>query len=481
MRLPSDIARERFAGKRVTVVGLAREGVSLVRFLAGIGAEVTANDHSSAEELATALESLAGLPVRFAMGGHPEEIFRDVETVFVSPGVPQQLGFLVEARRQGATLSSETQLFFELCRGKLVGITGSSGKTTTTSLVGEMLKRAGMPVHVGGNIGVPLLEKIDQIGTEDWVVLEMSSFQLETLPYSTGIGVILNVTPNHLDRHDDMGSYAAAKWNMLSHQHPEDWAILSADDPVASGLKPVGRSLGFSMERPVDGSYLEGDRIVLRRGSAVETVCDVSQVQLRGRHNLYNVAAASAIASAVGVPVEAMKNAVVGFRGVAHRLEIVGELDGVIYCNDSIATAPERSMASLRSFDEPIVLIAGGRDKHLPMEEWGALIRRRVKALVLLGEATPLIERAVLEAPGPALPPILKAVTMVEAVDLARGAAKPGDVVLLAPGGTSFDQFKDFEERGDCFRHCVRNLAPRRGRSAGDSRATVGVGDYPDT
>ena len=179
--------------------------------------------------------------------------------------------------------------------------------------------------------------------------------------------------------------------------------------------------------------------------------------------------------------VEAMKNAVVGFRGVAHRLEIVGELDGVIYCNDSIATAPERSMASLRSFDEPIVLIAGGRDKHLPMEEWGALIRRRVKALVLLGEATPLIERAVLEAPGPALPPILKAVTMVEAVDLARGAAKPGDVVLLAPGGTSFDQFKDFEERGDCFRHCVRNLAPRRGRSAGDSRATVGVGDYPDT
>jgi UDP-N-acetylmuramoylalanine--D-glutamate ligase len=463
MKLPTEIARERFAGRRVTVVGLAREGVSLVRFLAGVGAEVTANDHAPAERLTKTMESLAGVPVRYVLGGHPDEIFRDVEAVFVSPGVPQELDFLQQARRRGTPLSSETQLFFELCRGKLVGITGSSGKTTTTTLVGEMLRGAGVPSLVGGNIGVPLLERLDQIGPEDWVVLEMSSFQLETLPYSPGIGSILNVTPNHLDRHGDMDRYVAAKWNMLSHQRPEDWAIVSADDPVTSSLDPVGRRLSFSLERRVEGSYLEGDRIVLRRGTTVETVCEVGDVQLRGRHNLFNVAAASAIASAVGVPAEAMRAAVRDFRGVPHRLEVVGLVEGVTYCNDSIATAPERSIASMRSFDEPIVLIAGGRDKHLPMGEWGELIRRRVRALVLLGEATPLIERAVLQASGPDLPPIHKVATMAEAVETAAAAAEAGDVVLLAPGGTSFDQFNDFEERGDVFRRCVRDRAAKLG------------------
>ncbi len=464
MKLPTETARERFAGKRVTVVGLAREGVSLVRFLAGVGAEVTANDRAPAEKLAGALESLAGIPVEFVLGGHPEEIFRDAEAVFVSPGVPQDLDFLVQARKRGTTLSSETQLFFELCRGKLVGITGSSGKTTTTTLTGEMLKRAGLTVHVGGNIGLPLLERLDQIGPDDWVVLEMSSFQLETLPYSPGIGAILNITPNHLDRHGDMDSYVAAKWNMLSHQHRGDCAVLSADDPIASGLKPVGRRLDFSLERRVEGSYLDGDRIVLRCEGVVQTVCEVGDVQLRGRHNLLNVAAACAIASAAGVSVEAMRAAVRDFRGVPHRLEIVGVVNGVTYCNDSIATAPERAIASMRSFEEPVVLIAGGRDKHLPWEGYAELIRRRARALVLLGEATPLIERAVLQAPGPALMPIFKAATMAEAVGMAAGAAQPGDVVLLAPGGTSFDQFKDFEERGEVFRSCVRDLAARLGQ-----------------
>ncbi|MCL4370612.1 MAG: UDP-N-acetylmuramoyl-L-alanine--D-glutamate ligase, partial [Chloroflexi bacterium] len=207
------------------------------------------------------------------------------------------------------------------------------------------------------------------------------------------------------------------------------------------------------------GAYLEGDRILLRRGTSVETVCRVGEVRLRGRHNLSNVVAATAVASATGVPPEAMRVAISGFRGVPHRLEVVAELGGVTFCNDSIATAPERSMASLRSFEEPIVLIAGGRDKHLPMEDWGEMIRRRVKALVLLGEAGDLIENAVLQAPGPVAPPIFRAGSMEEAVELARRAASAGDVVLLAPGGTSFDMFKDFEERGERFRECVRRLA----------------------
>ncbi|MCL4370613.1 MAG: UDP-N-acetylmuramoyl-L-alanine--D-glutamate ligase, partial [Chloroflexi bacterium] len=230
----AEIARERFAGKRITVVGLAREGVSLVRFLAGAGAQVTANDRASASGLASTLASLEDLPVRFVLGEHPSELFLGSDYVFVSPGVSLQMAPLVKAREQGVPLTSETQLFFELCRGRLVGITGSSGKTTTTTLVGDMLRAAGLPVHVGGNIGVPLLERLDQIAPEDWVVLEMSSFQLERLPYSPSIAAILNVTPNHLDRHGDMESYVAAKANILRHQRPGDRAILSADDRVTA-------------------------------------------------------------------------------------------------------------------------------------------------------------------------------------------------------------------------------------------------------
>ncbi len=458
VKKPSEIARERFAGKRVTVVGLAREGVSLARFLAEVRADVVANDRAPAAALEKSLAALRDLPVRLVLGEHPPEVFLESDVVFVSPGVPQELPPLAEARRQGVTISSETQLFFELCPGRLVGITGSSGKTTTTALTGEMLRQAGLPVYVGGNIGVPLLEKVDEIRAGEWVVLEMSSFQLETLPYSPPVAAILNITPNHLDRHADMESYAAAKANIVRHQGAEDWAILNADDRITADIRAAGRPVWFSLERPVEGCYLEGGRVVLRRAASVETVCEVEEVHLRGRHNLYNVVAAVAVASAVGVPVAAMRAAIGGFRGVPHRLEPVGDVDGVTYYNDSIATAPERAMASLRSFEEPIVLIAGGRDKHLPMDEWGEMIRRRVKALVLMGEAAGKIERAVLDAPGGAPPPIAHVNSMEEAVALAWASSAPGDVVLLAPGCTSFDMFRDFEERGERFRECVRGL-----------------------
>lgn len=458
MRAPTEIARERYAGKRVTVVGLAREGLSLVRFLVGAGAQVTANDRARSDSLAETLSSLNGLPVTFALGGHPLEVFLDAEELFVSPGVPQELPALVEARRRGVPISSETQLFFELCPGRIVGITGSAGKTTTTALVGEMLRHAGLPVHVGGNIGVPLLDRLDEIKPDGWVVLEMSSFQLETLPYSPPIGAILNITPNHLDRHSDMRSYTAAKLNILRHQRPEDQAILSADDEVTSCLQCVGAPLWFSLQRPVEGSYLEGDRVMVRRGVATDVAYSVSDVHLRGRHNLANAVAAVAIASAAGVRPHAMAAAVRGFRGVPHRLEQVGEIGGVSFFNDSIATAPERSIASIHSFDVPVVLIAGGRNKRLPMESWAEVIRLRARALVLMGESADEIERAVAGVPGSAVPPILRASSMDESVRLAHSAALPGEVVLLAPGCTSFDMYRDFEERGEHFRECVRDL-----------------------
>lgn len=461
MKAASEIARERFSGKKVTVVGLAREGVSLVRFLSGIGAEVTANDRSPASALEKTVESLRELPVRFVLGGHPLETFLEPDALFVSPGVPQELPTLVEARRRGVPISSETQLFFELCQGRILGITGSSGKTTTTALTGEMLRKGGLPVYVGGNIGVPLLERVDEIGPDEWVVLEMSSFQLEKLPYSPHVAAILNITPNHLDRHHDMESYAAAKANIINHQGPDDWTILNADDPNTVSLSSPGKAVWFSLDKEVEGGYLEKDRVVLNRSGKPETVCEIGAVRLRGRHNLYNIVAAVALASAVGVSRDAMKDAISGFTGVPHRLEPVGEVAGVLFFNDSIATAPERAMASLRSFEEPVVLIAGGRDKHLPMEEWGEMIRRRVKMVVLMGEAAWKIEQAILDAPGEQLPPIERVNSMDDAVAIAHASSTGGDVVVLAPGCTSFDMFHDFEERGERFREAVQNLKLR--------------------
>ena len=457
---PIEAARKRFAGKRVTVVGLAREGASLVRYLAGAGARVTANDRAAEGSIPRfTIELLEQLRVDGAFGGHPAELFLGSDVIFVSPGVPRQLDVLVQARAAGVPVSSETQLFFELCQGRIIGITGSSGKTTTTVLTGEMLRRAGLTVHVGGNIGAPLIEKVGEIGPDHWVVLEMSSFQLETLPYSPPVAAILNITPNHLDRHPGMDAYIAAKTNILSHQREGDLAILNADDPVGRSLGTVSPPRWFSIERPVEGSHLQDGRVVIHRGSALEAVCDVGDIRLRGRHNLANVVAATAIASSAGVPATAMRSAIAAFTGVPHRLEIVAEQSGVIYCNDSIATAPERAIASLCSFDQPILLIAGGRNKKLPLEAWAGEIRLRVKALVLMGEAADAIEQAVQEAAGGELPWLQRASSMAEAVEQARSMASAGDVVLLAPGCTSFGMFKDFEARGEAFRQAVHRLS----------------------
>jgi UDP-N-acetylmuramoylalanine--D-glutamate ligase len=456
---PIRTAGERFAGKRVTVVGLAREGLSLVRFLVGVGARVTANDRSAENSIPRAsLEMMQRLGVERSFGGHPLDLFLGADAVFVSPGVPQQLDSLVQAHAAGVPISSATQLFFELCRGRILGITGSSGKTTTTALTGEMLRQAGLHVHVGGNIGTPLIDTVGEILPCEWVILEMSSFQLETLPYSPPVAAILNITPNHLDRHPNMDTYIAAKTNIVSHQRQGDVAVLNADDPVGRAVQTIEPPIWFSIERPVEGSHLHEGRVVIRRGSDLETVCETGDIRLRGRHNLANVVAATAIASVAGVPAAAMRSAIIGFSGVPHRMEIVGAPGGVIYCNDSIATAPERAIASMRSFDEPIILIAGGRNKKLPLEDWADLIRQRAKGLVLMGEASDAIEQAVREARAGLLPEIVRAGSMMDAVQRARSLASAGDVVLLAPGCTSFDLFKDFEARGEAFREAVRSL-----------------------
>jgi UDP-N-acetylmuramoylalanine--D-glutamate ligase len=484
-----------FAEVRVLIAGLAREGTALARFLAERGASVTVTDNRLEEALGDRLNALAGLPVSFALGGHPLSLLDSAEIVYVSPGVPLEIPFLAEARRRGLPLSSETRLFTRLCPAPIVGITGSSGKTTTTALVGEMLEAMGLKTWVGGNIGVPLIGSLDQIAATDVVVMELSSFQLEFFGrwteeqgrqdsvlfapegWSPTVSAVLNVTPNHLDRHGTMEAYIAAKARILDWQQPADVAVMNLDDPVTRELAAesarAARIIWFSLEQEVDaGAFLRGQDLVLRLAGSERVLCRTDELRMLGRHNLANTLAASAIVLGAmaaldglpelgSLPVEALRQVVTSFEGVEHRLELVREFHGVRWFNDSIATTPERAVAALHSFEGPIVLLAGGRDKYLPWEEMAALTWRKVRHLVLFGECAQLIEGVMARTKNGSAPQqttIHHAGTLARAVDLAAGLARPGDVVLLSPGGTSFDAYQDFVARGDHFRALVRGL-----------------------
>ncbi len=480
-----------FVGVRALIVGLAREGTALARFLAEKGAVVTLTDARSAELLAGPLAALADLPFVLALGGHPLALLDQADILFVSPGVPLGIPFLVEARRRGLPLSSETRLFTRLSPAPIVGITGSSGKTTTTALVGRMLAESGRPgqTWVGGNIGRPLISSLTgtpRIETGDTVVMELSSFQLEFFApwpspvtpggfqggarvlfdpagWSPPLAAVLNVTPNHLDRHGTMEAYTAAKRNMISHQPPEATAILNLDNPATRlmGQQAGQRVLWFSLEEPVaQGAWLRGPDLILRlAGSGEQVICRTDELQMRGRHNVANVLAASLLAAAAGAPLDALRRAATTFAGVEHRLELVRERAGVRWYNDSIATSPERTVAALRSFGEPIILLAGGRDKHLPWQEMVSLTWDRVRHLVLFGEAAGLVQAAMQQTRPPApVTQIHDARDLEGAVATAARLAQPGDVVLLSPGGTSFDAYPDFVARGEHFRQLVGAL-----------------------
>ncbi|MCS6845413.1 MAG: UDP-N-acetylmuramoyl-L-alanine--D-glutamate ligase [Caldilineales bacterium] len=495
------MALESFAGKHVVILGLARQGLALTRFFVAQGARITVSDAAGPDQLQDALAALSGLlspaqgepAVRLALGGHPLSLLEECDLLCLSGGVPPQLPIVQEARRRGIRLSNDSILTLQRSPAPAVGITGSSGKTTTTTLVGLMLEAGGLAkpgadrpaVWVGGNIGTPLVDRLDQIRPADWLVLELSSFQLELFDEAEGgsaisprVAAVLNVTPNHLDRHPSMAHYTACKANIVRWQGPEDVAVLGADNPITGAWLRTGqvaieadvgqpvrsfpirsRRLGFGASEPTgDGCWVARDRILLRLDGREQTVVTTEAVRLRGAHNLLNIAAACAAAAAVGVEPAAMAEVARTFAGVPHRLELVREHRGVRWINDSIATSPERAIAALRSFHEPIVLLAGGRDKKLPWEEFAALVHRRVKHLVLFGEAAELIGRAVAQA-DPASPlPITRCRDLAEAVQAAAGVAEPGDVVLLSPGGTSFDAYKDFEARGRHFRELVHQL-----------------------
>ena len=441
----------------MTVVGLGREGLDLARYLAAEGARVRVTDRRPAVDLDAELAELAELPLEYALGGHPPEQVLAADLIFVSPGVPPELPVLEQARRRGIPLSSASALFLARCPAPIVGITGSSGKSTTTALVGEMLAAAGRKTVVGGNIGRPLLGHLQELDRDSIVVMELSSFQLESIDQDPWIATVTNVTPNHLDRHPSMEAYVAAKRRIFEFQRPTDWTVLNADDPVSREFCPPGRTAWFSLDRPVEGGFLDGDQLRLTLNGESKLVLDRSRLALRGRHNLANALTACTVATLAGAPLEALRQTLRSFTGLPHRLECVGEIDGVRFYNDSIATAPERSIAGLASFDEPLVLLAGGRDKHLPMDEWAELIRQRVGGVVLFGEAAPLI-RAALDRAGYPADRTRFADTMLDVARQGLALAEPGAVVLLSPGCTSFDMFRDFTERGRAFAEAVGML-----------------------
>lgn len=483
-------SRGPYAGLRATVLGAARQGLAVSRFLLAQGARVTLSDQRPAEQLASAIAGLKAFAAehsaaepRFALGGHPLNLLDETDLLLLSGGVSPGIPIAEEARRRRIPLTNDGALTLRHCPVPVVGITGSAGKTTTTTLTGLMLEAAGFRAHVGGNIGTPLIDRLNEIAPGDKVVMELSSFQLELMDRSPAIAAILNITPNHLDRHPSMSHYAAAKANIAKYQERGDVIALSADDALTGPWLQSGRvrieagagqeevyfplqamAVGFSLQRELtEGGFLRGERLILRcAGRTDATICDVSEVRLRGRHNLLNILAAACLASAAGAPVEAIRSVATTFEGVEHRLEIVRRRDGVTWVNDSIATAPERTIAAIRAFDEPLVLLLGGRDKNLPWGELaGAIQTGNVRAVVLFGEAAGLIDRALADAAarlGKASVPIARCADLPAAAQAAAEVAQPGDVALLAPGGTSFDAYADFAARGEHFRKLVEAL-----------------------
>lgn len=456
-----------FENKTVVVLGAARQGLGLAKYAARHGANVIVTDGKAFEQLSAAREELKDLDVEWVCGGHPLSLLDRADMVCVSGGADLRIPFLQEAKKREIPILTDAAVFLQQVKNPVIAITGSSGKTTTTTLVGRMARAAAKPgqkVWVGGNIGIALMTFIDDIGPDDIVVLELSSFQLELVGNSPHIAAILNITPNHLDRHGTMENYTAAKVNILRFQSEEDTAVLFRENELTWDQRKLvkGDLVSFGFDEPDSCEkgtvFLRGSQIIYRDNGRESVIMDTGLILLRGRHNVCNVMGACAIAAAAGFPPEAMRAGVENFTGVEHRLQWVRKYHGADWYNDSIATAPERTMAALHSFHEPLVLLLGGRDKHLPWDELAAEIQHKAHCVVLFGEAAGLIEEALEQAQTPDGPEVIRCDLLEDAVKAAAGACREGDVVLLSPGGTSYDAFVNFEERGNRFTEWVKAL-----------------------
>ena len=451
--------RQWLAARTVAVVGLARSGVAAARLIRRLGGRVLASDSGALTSLSAEARDLEHLGCALFTDGHPDAAFAGAELVIVSPGVPLELPALETTRARGVPLIGELELGWRVMEADLIAITGTNGKTTTTALTGELVGGTGRPLLVGGNIGTPLCAHALDFPADGLVVAEASSFQLATIELlRPRVAVVLNVTPDHLDRHRTFERYLEAKARIFANQTPADCAVLNADDPVAASLAPRTRArvLWFSRLTPLEhGVFLRDGWIVAKLNGYIEEICPLEEIPLRGQHNVENVLAATACALWTGLAPESIRRSVGAFRGVAHRIERVLDERGVTYYNDSKGTNVASTIKALESFAEPVILIAGGKGKGQDFAPLAAAARGRVRQAVLIGTDRAQI-RAVLEAVGV---PCVDAGSMREAVVTARTLAGVGEVVLLSPACASFDMFDNYEHRGEVFKVSVRELA----------------------
>ena len=446
--------------KRTAVVGIGISNTPLIRLLAEKGCRVTACDRRSREALGGVAEELEALGVGLRLGdGYLDGL--DADVIFRTPGMRPDLPQIADAVARGAALTSEMEAFFDVCPCEIIAVTGSDGKTTTTTLISELLRAQGYTVHLGGNIGTPLLCRADDMAPDDVAVVELSSFQLMTMKKSPRIAVVTNVAPNHLDIHRDMDEYVDAKRNVFRSQGEDGLVVLNLDNDITRGFaaEANGQVAFFSRRQRVEnGVYCEDGAIYDARGGKAQRVLDVAGIKIPGVHNIENYMAAYAAVRDMVTP-ETLRRVAGEFGGVEHRIELVRTLRGVRYYNDSIASSPSRTTAGLRSFTQKVILIAGGKDKGVPFDSLGAEIIAHVKKLVLTGLTADKIRAAVEGAPGySGEPEIFTVPDFRDAVVRASELAEEGDVVILSPACTSFDRFRNFEERGNYFKEIVNGL-----------------------
>lgn len=449
--------------KHTLVVGLARTGAASARFLAARGARVTVSELRPESAVSAEAAALRGLGVEVECGGHKEASFLAADLVVLSPGVPLTLPALAKAREKGVEIISELELAWRFLRGTVVAVTGSNGKTTTAALLGRIFAQAGRHVQVGGNIGTPLISLVETACDDSVNVVEVSSFQLEAISsFRPRVAALLNITPDHLDRHASMSEYVAAKARLFGYQQGDDFAIFNADDSLSAELAPEVRAqrFWFSRQRRLDvGTFLENGWLAYSNASVREKVLPRGEIRLKGEHNLENVLAAVCAARLLAVPAEQIRAAVAGFEGVEHRLEFVTEINGVHYYNDSKATNVDAAVKAIQAFPGNLIVILGGKDKGGDFHPLRDLLRQRARYVLLIGAAREKIAAQLANGF-----PTEIVETLPEAVARAAALAVPGDIVLLAPACASFDQFENFEHRGRVFKEEVGRQAAKRAR-----------------
>ena len=442
-------------GKKVLVIGAARSGLAGAEFLAKQGNQVVLTDMKQVEQV----DNLAALGVSFIWGEQPDVAAIQPDYIVMSPGVPLTIAPVKYAQAHGIPVIGELELAYRHCKAPFVAITGTNGKTTTTTLIGELLKKTGKQVFVGGNIGVPLISYVNQLDADDIVVAEVSSFQLETIEtFCPHLALMINLTPDHLDRHGDMAGYLAAKARIFENQKESDYLVLNYDDVTLRELRSQsnGKVIFFSQQHKLEeGVYLDDNQVMLALNGQTVAICKADEIAIKGKHNLENAMGAIAFAYLSGVTPEDIRDVLMTFQGVEHRLEPVRTLNDVLYINDSKGTNPDSTIKAIEAYDRPIVIILGGKNKGIAFTNRAQLVKQRVKKAVVLGQAKADIVSALQEA---GFSDYVVTDTFEDAVKTAAGLAEPGDIVLLSPACTSWDMFSSYEERGQLFKEIVSAL-----------------------